>query len=212
MFASTPRSLGDPKLVAERRVMLDRSQDTRPLTAWAEDLSRRRGVFVPLFDPVEAGVRARVLLILEAPGPMTSTEGKRPGSGFVSSDNDDRTAMNVWQTRREVGLDDGFLSWNMVPWYLGPASVKPTQQEVAMGAQELGGLLDLLPELQMVILGGRYAQRGWKRHMEPLKGSAYEVLSTWHPSPLALNQPERRADFTAAFRRAAEAASRTPTN
>lgn len=133
LFVSTLRSLGEPKLLAGRRLLLDRSEDTRPLTVWAEGLSQRRGVFVPSFDPAEAGVRARVLLVLEAPGPMTSTEGKRSGSGFVSLDNDDRTATNAWQVRREVGLGEGDLSWNMALRYLGPASVNSTQREVAEG-------------------------------------------------------------------------------
>ncbi len=53
---------------------------------------RERGELeVPDFDPMDAGVEARILFLFEKPGPMTSKHktGKRVGSGFISRDNDD---------------------------------------------------------------------------------------------------------------------------
>lgn len=203
MFATAPRSLGDPGRVAERTALLATAEATRPLVEWAGALVARRGVHVPSFDPAEAGVNARVMLVLEAPGPMTTVEGGRPGSGFISVDNDDVTAENVWRAREEVGLHDGFLAWNIVPWYLDPASTKPSAKELEEGAGELRSLLRLLPDLQAVILGGKHAQRGWARHIQPFVRDKYVTIESWHPSPLALNRPERREQFVATFRRAA---------
>jgi hypothetical protein len=43
------------------------------LRHFVEGLEERRNAMVPLFDPPEAGVPAKVLIVLEAPGPMTET-------------------------------------------------------------------------------------------------------------------------------------------
>ena len=137
---------------------------------------------------------------------MTNAGNKRPGSGFISVDNDDQTAENCWQAREAAGLVDGVLHWNIVPWYLGVASRKPTGAELKDGATELLGLMRLLPQLDTVVLSGRYAQTGWRRHLaSSLHRSAVRVIETWHPSPLALNQSGKRAEFVAALRLAAHA-------
>ncbi|WP_231556422.1 uracil-DNA glycosylase [Cryobacterium sp. MLB-32] len=158
---------------------------------------------MPHFDPAEAGVRARVLFILEAPGPMTNAGNRRPGSGFISVDNNDGTAANIWALRNEAGLHEGALHWNIVPWYLGAASRKPTAAELKLGGEELAGLLPLLSELRVVVLCGRAAQRGWKKHVAPCVGDQVIVIETWHPSPLAMNQAGKRAELKVAVERAA---------
>lgn len=188
--------------------MLNEAASVQPLREWAEDLTARRsakhpGTVVPLFDPAEAGVDTRVLILFEAPGPMTNAENTRPGSGFISVDNDDRTAENSWNVRNEVGLTDGVLHWNIVPWYLGTAAKKPNAEELGQGAMELRRLLPIFTQLTAVVLSGRYAQSGWKKHVAPFVGSALTVIETWHPSPLSFNQPGHRDDFTRAMERAA---------
>jgi hypothetical protein len=50
---------------------------------------------VPDFDPLDGGVNAQVLFLLEKPGPMAAEDGKRAGSGFISRDNDDGTAEAI---------------------------------------------------------------------------------------------------------------------
>lgn len=96
---------------------------------------------------------------------MTNSGNTRPGSGFISVDNDDRTAANCWTLRNETGLDDGVLHRNIVPWYLGPASKKPNAAELKDGAQETVRLLDGLPELRVVLACGLYAQNGWRKYV-----------------------------------------------
>jgi hypothetical protein len=102
---------------------------------------------VPLFDPAEAGMTAKVLIVLEAPGPMTNVGNSRPGSGFISVDNDDRTAESSWKHRVAAGLDETMtLDWNIVPWYIGVAgdeTRKPNQQELADGVDDLRELIGM---------------------------------------------------------------------
>lgn len=203
MFLDAPRGFRDPTLVAQRLEMLETVEAVKPLREWADELAARRNVVVPYFDPAEAGVEARVLMLFEAPGPMANASNARPGSGFISVDNNDKTAENCWHGRNEAGLDKGALGWNIVPWYLGPASIHPSASVLAQGAMELRRLLPLLPSLKAVVLAGRYAQNGWKKHVAPLIGSSLAVIDTWHPSPLSLNQPSRRDDFRRELARAA---------
>lgn len=203
MFIQMPRSLRNPDTVVERLALLKSHNSTASLRDWSLDLARRRSAVVPHFDPTDAGTEARVLFLLEAPGPMTNAANRRPGSGFISVDNDDQTAENAWHARSASGLTHGVLQWNIVPWYLGPASTKPTASELAQGAMELRGLLQLLPSLRAVILAGRYAQNGWTKHVAPFVGSDLSVIETWHPSPLSMNQPGHREQFSRAIERAA---------
>lgn len=184
--------------------MLETEQAVQPLRAWAADLAVRRDVHVPQFDPAEAGVDAKVLFLLEAPGPMTNAGNKRAGSGFISVDNDDATAAAMWSARDAAGLHDGAISWNIVPWYLGTAARKPTAQELRDGASALREVLTLLPYLEVVALTGRYAQEGWRRHVAPWFADGPDVVDIWHPSPLSLNQPGRRAAFNESIASIAE--------
>lgn len=181
----------------------------QPLLSYTRELVARRqqlgsDVVVPHFDPAESGAETRVLILLEAPGPMTNSDNTRPGSGFISVDNDDLTAANSWTLRNETGLDDGVLHWNIVPWYLGPANKKPNAVELKAGARETLRLLDTLPELRVVLACGLYAQNGWRRHIAPyLPNDNITVINTWHPSPLALKQPGKRDELRNAFMQAA---------
>lgn len=188
--------------------MLETDPTVQPLRQWAADFAAARArsvnrpVLVPHFDPAEAGVDAKVLVLLEAPGPMTNAGNARPGSGFISIDNDDVTAENCWKLRDQIGLDRGVLHWNIVPWYLGAASRKPNAAELRAGAAALIDLLQLLPQLSVVVACGLYAQDGWRRHVAP-SVQHLEVLNTWHPSPLSLKQPGKRDGLRTAFAEAA---------
>ncbi len=97
VYLSAPRGFKNPELLAERERLLLTSPSVQPLVEWTEALVARRGgknpdIVVPRFDPADAGTKARLLVLLEAPGPMTNLGNRRPGSGFISVDNDDRTA------------------------------------------------------------------------------------------------------------------------
>lgn len=204
MFLPAPRGFRSKQVRDERLVMLDEVDSIRPLRDWTASFERRTaGRVVPRFDPAEAGVDSRVLFVLEAPGPMTNalSGNRRPGSGFISVDNDDPTAANLWAARDAAGLHDDYLAWNIVPWYLGPASVKPNVAEVAEGAQALLEVMRLLPNLEIVVLAGLFAQKGWRDNIaRSNQRPDVQVVATWHPGPRSMNQLGKRDQLTADLR------------
>jgi hypothetical protein len=188
--------------VNERLGMLDSIDAVHGLEQWRVDFALRHGVYLPHFDPAEAGVDARCLLLMEAPGPMTNSNAGLPGSGFISADNDDPTAANVWTARDAAGLHDGVLHWNIVPWYLGVASRKPSKAELTAGGQAARELLSLLPRVSVVILAGEYAQRGWRDHVAPLVDDDPFPIGAPHPSGQSMTRQGARDRFTAAVMKA----------
>lgn len=199
MFLDSPRGLRDPKAIAQRHDMLATTETVLPLEAWARDVEdRRRGklpdIVVPHFDPAEAGVNARTLMLLEAPGPKTVPEWG--GSGFISTDNNDVTANNSWTCRNEAALHGHTLAWNILPWVLGRANVKPTPAELAQGAMELRGLLELLPDLRVILLAGDKAKAGWDTNLDHVIGNRYRVLRTVHPAGQSFARAGNREKFT----------------
>lgn len=205
MYLPAPRGLANPEAVRERLDLLATEPRVQPLRAWAAEVVERRrpklpNIVIPHFDPAEAGVEARVLLLFEAPGPKTVPEWG--GSGFVSVDNNDLTAQNVWTARNDVGLHEHVLAWNINPWVLGRADVKPTADELGQGASELRRLLTVLPELRVVIASGKKAQAGWDRHVAPFVGEKYVAIHAPHPAGQSFAQTGNRERFVRSLERA----------
>lgn len=200
MHAAHPGALRDPDEIERRRALWSSGEPLAPLREYIASIERP-GYRAPLLDPTDGGIEARVLLVLEAPGTMADA-GR--GSGFISVDNADQTARNCWRARRDSGLVEGVLHWNIVPWYLGAATKKPSPLMLADGAIRLRYLIDLLPKLETVVLCGEFAKEGYRSYVSRLfSGNAPDVIETWHPSPSSLNFGNRRAEFTAALSRAA---------
>ena len=172
-MTDAPRALRDPAEVARRRAMRGEPH-VAPLAAFAEEL-RGRGE-VPDVDPLDAGAEARLLLLLEKPGPKTSPA--RGGSGFVSADNDDPTATAAWTFLREAGIERrDRVIWNTVPWWNGTIRFTPAERRA--GLATLSAFASLLPRLEVVILVGRQAQ-----HARPiLAGRPVSLHASAHPSP-----------------------------
>lgn len=186
-----PRAHRDPREIERKRQLLDAPQ-IKPLSDFVRRLRSDRGDLVPWFDPTEAGANARILLLFENPGRRADAA---QGSGFISADNDDQSAENMWGFFREAGIDRprDIVAWNIVPWYLGDdrkiGDVRTRDIEEARPA--LLELFSLLPNLRVVILFGRKAQAGWRRARPP---SDVPVLEVPHPSGRWLNgHPEDRA-------------------
>lgn len=175
-----PRALREVAAIEARRALLDR-EEMRPLQALVRDLRAEERGEVPNFDPLDGGVQARVLFLMEKPGPMTdgSVAARRKGSGFISRDNDDPTAEAVFRFMETAGLDRRLtLIWNMVPWWNGTRTIKP--EELAVGGNRLVRLLELLPELEVVVAVGAKAERA--RGL--IEARALPFLSSPHPSPI----------------------------
>lgn len=137
---------------------------------------------MPDFDPLDGGTGARVLFLLEKPGPMTSASGaagRRIGSGFISRDNDDPTAEAIREFMRCAGLSrQETVIWNVVPWWNGTRAIN--RSELLQGTEQVIRLIELLPRLRAAVLVGKRAQRA-KLH---LVGRGVEILTSDHPSPL----------------------------
>jgi hypothetical protein len=203
---TAPRSHRDPREVDHKRQVLD-APHIAPLTDFVRRLQAERRAVVPWFDPTEAGAEARILLMFENPGRRADAA---QGSGFISADNDDKSAENMWGFfRGEAGIDRrrDIVAWNIVPWYLGDdrkiGEVRARDIEEARPA--LLELLDLLPDLRVVVLFGRKAQAGWRRAQPPVD---LPVLEAPHPSGRWLNgHPEDRAVIVARLREARRVAA-----
>jgi hypothetical protein len=203
-----PRSLRACAEVSDRLKLLHSSPTASPLTDWVNGLIATRSAAglpaeVPYADPLDAGIEARVLIVLEAPGPKTNAFNPVPGSGFISSDNDDFTAENLWHARTQSGLIEGVLIWNAVPWYLGPTKRKPRVAEKTEGGEILRELIHMLPELHTVVPLGDHAKETWRRFARPGLGTAMRTVESFHSGNQAMNQPGLRRRLHAALARAA---------
>ena len=130
---------------------------------------------IPWFDPTGAGTAARILLLLEA-----RARGWRRALVFISPDNDDGNAQNMWEPLREVGMDRGreIVTWNAIPWYLGTGRAirAARSSDIEEAHQARVELVALLPQLRVVVLLGKAAQRAWS-----LVGVELRVPPAPHP-------------------------------
>lgn len=173
----------------------------RPLTDFLKSVADRQGADyqMPYFDPCDGGINARVLFLLEAPGP------KAVGSGFVSRDNPDPTAQNLWHLMRDADIPRSeTLVWNIVPWYVGEnGRIRPVNsQDVQEALPYLRELLGLLPRLQMIVLVGKKAQSAapYIRSMASLP-----MTYTYHMSAQVFNVwPEKKRQTQEAFAEVAQ--------
>lgn len=187
-----PKSLADSAAVQARQAALTKPH-VAPLVAFVRRLRREapNADGVPDFDPLDGGINAECLFLLEAPG------GKAVGSGFVSRNNPDETAKNFFQLNEEAGLPRArTVTWNVVPWYVGNGTKIRAVNRADIKASELHlrDLLRLLPALRAVVLIGRKAQRA-KSVFERFAPQC-AVFQCPHPSPLSLNgRPQQRLEI-----------------
>ncbi len=215
VYMHEPRSFRDPAQIKLRESVGASSPTVQPLRAYTRDLAQRKSgrgpdgvlmkAFVPQFDPAEAGICARVLFLLEAPGPKANPANG--GSGFISVDNNDQTAENFWRFREAAGISEvEAVHWNTVGWYLGASRVKPTAAMRAEGAVELrDNLFPLFHRLEGIVAVGKHAQDAMQRYrkLTPVSRTMWEE-NIPHSSPLAFNRPHNRANFAAGLDRVRE--------
>ncbi len=183
------KSLNTAEAVAARRQALDAAH-MQPLVAHVQRLRGIAQAGVPDFDPLDGGINAECLFLLEAPG------SKAVGSGFVSRNNPDETASNFFAANVEAGLPRSrTVTWNAIPWYIGDGQrIRAAKgSDLRAAEQHLAELLVLLPRLRVAVLVGRKAQQ-YGKAIAKLAPSIM-VLTCPHPSPLSFNgRPERRAE------------------
>ena len=178
-----------PGSVAARHARLGEPH-VAELNRWARDVvagERRR---VPLVDPESGGVGAPVLVLLQDPSEVAAH-----GSRLISRHNNDSTAGTTHRICTDVGLPYATtLLWNVVPWWVAdpaiPAGQRPGLAAAARRARpHLCTLLGLMPEVRVVVLLGRHAQRAWDAAGLAARGR--EVLRGPHPSPQAVDLTDR---------------------
>lgn len=160
-----------------------------------EDLTRE----VPFFDPDDGGAGADCLFLFEAPGPQAVK------SGFVSRNNPDQSAKNFFLLSVEAGLPRRrTVSWNIIPWYIGSGHRirAATEKDIDQGLPYLQELLSRLPNLKVLVLAGRKAQRVEHRLLQlPPEVVVVEMM---HPSPQVINRKrENRGKILATLRKVA---------
>lgn len=175
----------------ERLAALD-SPHMRALNAFRDRLQLTSGRDVPNFDPFDGGVHARLLILLETPGPSQVEFPRR----FVSIDNPTGTAKNLRQALTETGISrENIVLWNAVPW-VRATKKSITASERRDGIEKLSGLLPLLPDLKVAILAGSVASAAG----ELLENFGIKVILSSHPSPTLINtSPTLRHRLYAAF-------------
>ncbi|WP_111557467.1 uracil-DNA glycosylase [Paracoccus sediminilitoris] len=172
--ARHPRSLSD-KVEIERRKQMLAMPHMLPLNAFVVDLRRDGRGFVPDFDPLDGGAEARILFLLEKPGPKT--DPRKGGSGFVSRDNNDATAEAIFRFMAIAGLRrEDTVIWNTVPWWDQTISIKSAAWKE--GLEHLHDLTRILPNLRSVVLVGAKAGRAGSFFEE----QGYRVWYSAHPS------------------------------
>ncbi|MGW6425918.1 uracil-DNA glycosylase [Nocardia sp. NPDC055053] len=177
-----------------------------PINQLVDALRSEQGEWMPYVAPTYGGIEARILAVFRDPGPRTQQD---KGSGFLSLENDDPSAERHLGFVTDAGISPTELTvWNTYPWYINR---NPASGEIDRGLGPLRRLIDLLPELQVVIAHGGAAQTAWQRFERkyPRIAGRLEVIKTYHTSQQALWTPDveererRQADIANAYAKAA---------
>jgi uracil-DNA glycosylase len=171
----------------------------RPLTVYSDRVRKSIGLSddIPMFDPCDGGVDARVLIFLEAPGRKAVT------SQFVSRNNPDRTAAKINQLLSIAGINrKDTILWNIVPWYIGKDNTRKKIRaanvtDIEKSLPFIKEFITLLPNLDIIVLMGNKAQLA---KAEILKMTKAVILFSAHPSPQVVNRyPEKIEKAQAMF-------------
>ncbi|MCT1641401.1 uracil-DNA glycosylase [Dietzia cinnamea] len=187
-----PGRNADPHALALKKGHL-RDPHVAAINALADAIADAEGIdrgSVPYVDPQLGGVEARVLVLLD--NPSTKAEAGI-GSGLLSLENDDRTARNCAAFYNDLDLAPGlFVHWNVAPAPIaGVKNGGSSPDERERGAAWLRELVDLLPDLRVVLLMGEHARDGWKRTGLSLPG-VHIPEDVPHPSQRGLNNRDGR--------------------
>lgn len=178
-FSDRPKMHKDPDFRAAKQARL-RERHVAPINGFVDQIRADRQATVPYVDPDSRGVAAKVLFVLESPARPAAID-----SGMLSADNNDETARNVWDAYTSSGMPRTFgLHWNAVPWFIGDnAERNVTRAQVAAGHGYLMELLDLAPDIRVVVAFGKPAQESIARIAIDLHARGITVLECLHPSP-----------------------------
>ncbi|WP_376099763.1 uracil-DNA glycosylase [Roseomonas sp. CCTCC AB2023176] len=171
--------LADPLQLAARHAMLPGAAHVAPIRALAARIRAATAKPVPEPDPLDGGVNARLLLLLETPGPRVRQDA------IVSRDKPGGTGTNLRRFLDGAGIARrDMLLWNAVPWIIhepGARNRAPRPAEVRDGLAYLPPFLALLSNLCVIVLSGRTAAGAEATVRQCLPD--IPVLIMPHPSP-----------------------------
>lgn len=153
---------------------------------------------MPYFDPLDGGIEARVLILLESP----TRSGPYPR--FASRDNRSPTQVNLKQCLEQSGLPrkDSVL-WNAYPWLPDEFDAHRTFPiaSITRGMLALPSVLKMLPNIEVAVLAGSLA---WQASSVIYRYiSCIKIIETFNPSPKSLSVDQSRRDhIIAALKRA----------
>lgn len=175
VYPDSPRTLRDPKCL-EERVNMIYLPHVAPLTEFVRNLPEKDFGKVPYFDPMDGGINARFLFLFEKPGRKASSTG----SGFISRNNDDKTAENTFHFMQEAKINRTTTCiWNTIPGWNGKRKITNTEFEI--GINSLQNLLPLLTKLVVIVLVGKKAQKA-EEFIKKFK--KVHFIHSYHPSPI----------------------------
>ncbi|WP_158228401.1 uracil-DNA glycosylase [Pseudonocardia sp. MH-G8] len=154
-----------------------------PFTDLVDELRAEPGRgWMPYIAPMYGGINASILSVLQDPGPGTR---EADGSGMLCCENVDDSAMLLATLLESTRIPvSELLPWNGYPWYRHTTgkSVPPSATECEAGVEPLRRLIDLAPNLRIVMLHGGIAQDVWARFGKRHRSIArrFHVVPTFH--------------------------------
>jgi hypothetical protein len=131
-------------------------------------------------------------------------------------ENDDPSAALQCDLLEHAGLVAADLTpWNAYPWYINRP---PKTAELEAGLPTIVRIMELMPDVRVILLQGSEAKRSWKmlkrQHPRVIADRQLVAVETYHPSRQALFTPDpseqkrRAARRVEAFEELAEVLSR----
>lgn len=128
------------------------------LNRWVDDVRANTGESIPYLDPNAATDGVRILMLFQDPSGPADGE-----SGFISRDNNDRTAHNYCEATAQSAVPyESTLNWNVVPWWSTKNPAFPDRtvtKEAPRAAPYLAEFIQLLDAPpRVIVLSGNKAQ------------------------------------------------------
>lgn len=168
----------------------------RPINEYVDKLRAERGVSIPYVAPTYGGVDARLLTLMQDPGPKTDL-ANADGSGMICLENVDLSAARQKFFLDEAGIRNSeIVSWNAYPWRKPHPQTGRSDREAA---EALRRFLMLIPNLEVVILNGTVAKRVWHvlERIDPACVAGISSYPTFHTSERAVDPAQRSIEYIA---------------
>ena len=152
---------------------------------WRRDIPRAH--WIPDFDPLDGGVKAKILFLMEKPGPGKNKQGVR----LVSRDNDDPTAKNIKLLMKKANIKrKETILWNAIAAWNGKTKI--SANEMNQAGRRITELLQTLKKLRAIVLVGIKAQEVFAKLQPNLYMKNIKVFNSYHPSLQVRNKyPEK---------------------